>query len=99
MGHQPIDVTADVLAAGAQIPAASRRVEFGPQPAYMDDQAVFQIDLGDREQFRREVFDWATYWRPGAQAIAYVQRVHLSVLRVVLSRPSGWGEVGSVSRA
>eukprot|EP00969_Alexandrium_andersonii_P247530 10937965-Alexandrium_andersonii.AAC.1 len=27
-GHHVLDVTADVLAAGAQIPAASRRVEF-----------------------------------------------------------------------
>eukprot|EP00969_Alexandrium_andersonii_P064178 2826846-Alexandrium_andersonii.AAC.1 len=29
----------------------------------MGDQAVFQVDLGDREQFKREVIDWAHYWR------------------------------------
>eukprot|EP00969_Alexandrium_andersonii_P202577 8950839-Alexandrium_andersonii.AAC.1 len=65
----------------------------------MDDQAVFQVDLGDRAQFRREVIDWAAYWRPGPQAVAYMQQVPLSVLCVVLSRPSGWGELSSVSRA
>eukprot|EP00969_Alexandrium_andersonii_P005367 233186-Alexandrium_andersonii.AAC.1 len=65
----------------------------------MDDQAVFRVDLGNVLQVKREVVDWATHWRPDSVAVSATQRAPLEVLRVVLSWPSGWGEVASVSRA
>eukprot|EP00969_Alexandrium_andersonii_P197732 8735204-Alexandrium_andersonii.AAC.1 len=65
----------------------------------MSDRAIFDVDLGDRDTFRQQVIDWAAFWHPDPQAVVAMQRAPPVVLRVVLSRPSGWSEVTSISKA
>eukprot|EP00969_Alexandrium_andersonii_P225974 9978893-Alexandrium_andersonii.AAC.1 len=88
-GRPVMDVTVDVVTAAGQIPEASRRVERGPQPTYMSDRAIFDVDFGDLDVFERQVIDWVRFWRPDEPAIQAMQRAPPTVLCVLLSRPSG----------
>eukprot|EP00969_Alexandrium_andersonii_P025216 1102321-Alexandrium_andersonii.AAC.1 len=83
-----MDVTLEVLASRGQIPEASRRVEHGRQPAEMTDQAIFDVDLGDLQLFKRQVIEWVDFWRPDMPAIRAMQDAPAAVLCVLLSRPS-----------
>eukprot|EP00969_Alexandrium_andersonii_P235508 10397945-Alexandrium_andersonii.AAC.1 len=65
----------------------------------MTDRAVFQVDLGNIDQFKQEVIAWGRRWQPDQVAVDLMQSVPLEALCVVLGRPSGWGEVGAASRA
>eukprot|EP00969_Alexandrium_andersonii_P077357 3411170-Alexandrium_andersonii.AAC.1 len=47
----------------------------------------------------QEIFEWAAYWRPDPQAVQAMPNAPARVLCVVLSRPSGWSEVTSISKA
>eukprot|EP00969_Alexandrium_andersonii_P364786 15464852-Alexandrium_andersonii.AAC.1 len=65
----------------------------------MDDEAIFDVDLGDRHVFTQQVIDWAAYWRPDPQAVEAMRCAPPKVLCVVLSRSPGWSEVTSISKA
>eukprot|EP00969_Alexandrium_andersonii_P320238 14148692-Alexandrium_andersonii.AAC.1 len=64
----------------------------------MTDRAIFDVDLGDVDQFRDEVADWRRFWKPDDSACRTLGQCPLQVLAVVLSRPSGWVGCQSISK-
>eukprot|EP00969_Alexandrium_andersonii_P131416 5811088-Alexandrium_andersonii.AAC.1 len=58
---------------GTRVPEASRQVERGPQPQYVSDRAVIQVDLGNVEQFKDAVIARVRPWQPDQPAINLVK--------------------------
>eukprot|EP00969_Alexandrium_andersonii_P176535 7805685-Alexandrium_andersonii.AAC.1 len=76
----------------ARVPQAARRVEEGPQLAYLSDREIVNVQIGDVGLFQDDVVAWARYWQPGDPVIRLLQSMPLEVICIVLGRPSGWGE-------